>query len=139
MAAAVHSSSSWRRYARRAAIAACTVGALAALAWALDRPVHVISMDGSFQRVSPGQIEKRRRALCPAGLHVGESRPIQRAVQAVPWVDAGARAAPLAEQPARHGDRAGRRGALGRIGSAQYARRTVRTRRGPRAAGIAAA
>ena len=44
----------WRKYTRRAALLAVFVGALTALTWALDRPVRVISMDGSFQRVSPG-------------------------------------------------------------------------------------
>ncbi|MGO9514527.1 MAG: hypothetical protein ACLP2F_12930, partial [Steroidobacteraceae bacterium] len=43
----------WRIYARRTALLALTLAALAALTWALDRPVRVISMDGSFQRVSP--------------------------------------------------------------------------------------
>ena len=42
----------WRSYARRAALLALLAGALAALLWSLDRPVRVISMDGSFQRVS---------------------------------------------------------------------------------------
>jgi len=47
----------WRSYARRTALLALIAGALGALTWALDRPIHVISMDGAFQRVSPGQIE----------------------------------------------------------------------------------
>ena len=47
----------WRSYARRAALVLLVVGGLAALTWALDRPLRVISMEGSFQRVSPGQIE----------------------------------------------------------------------------------
>ena len=48
----------WRTYARRTAVIAIVIGGLVALTWALDRPIRVISMDGNFQRVSPGQIEK---------------------------------------------------------------------------------
>jgi cell division protein FtsQ len=76
----------WRRYARRAAIVALTGGALAALAWALDRPVQVISMDGSFQRVSPGQIEKALAPYAHAGFMSADLDQIQRAVEALPWV-----------------------------------------------------
>ena len=64
----------WRSYARRTAIASCTVAALAALTWALDRPVRVISMDGSFQRVSPRADREGRRPVGRQGLHVRGSR-----------------------------------------------------------------
>ena len=53
----------WRLYVRRGGLVLTLVGALSALAWALDRPVRVISIDGSFQRVSPGQIERAIRVL----------------------------------------------------------------------------
>jgi hypothetical protein len=43
----------WRSHARRAALIGLLAGALAAVLWGLDRPVRVISMDGTFQRVSP--------------------------------------------------------------------------------------
>src|ERR1700736_2485962 len=57
----------WRRYARRAALMVLLAGGLGMLTWALDRPVRVISMDGSFQRVSPGQIEKAVAPFSQAG------------------------------------------------------------------------
>jgi len=76
----------WRKYARRAATVALTGGALAALAWALDRPVQVISMDGSFQRVSPGQIEKALAPYAHTGFMSADLDQIQRAVEALPWV-----------------------------------------------------
>jgi cell division protein FtsQ len=76
----------WRRYARRAAVVALTCGALAALVWALDRPVQVISMDGSFQRVSPGQIEQALAPYAHAGFMSANLDQIQRAVEALPWV-----------------------------------------------------
>jgi cell division protein FtsQ len=77
----------WRRYAKRAAIAAVAVGALTGLTWALDRPVQTISMDGSFQRVSPGQIEKAVAPYAHAGFMSADLDDIQRAVEALPWVD----------------------------------------------------
>ncbi len=77
----------WRIYARRTALLALTLAALAALTWALDRPVRVISMDGSFQRVSPGQIEQAVAPYAHAGFMSADLDAVQRAVEAVPWVD----------------------------------------------------
>jgi cell division protein FtsQ len=77
----------WRRYAKRAAIGAAAAGALTGLTWALDRPVQTISMDGSFQRVSPGQIEKAVAPYAHAGFMSADLDDIQRAVEALPWVD----------------------------------------------------
>jgi cell division protein FtsQ len=77
----------WRSYARRAALLVLIAGALAALTWALDRPIHVISMDGAFQRVSPGQIEKAVAPFTHAGFMSADLDRIQRAVERVPWVD----------------------------------------------------
>src|SRR5271157_2445803 len=76
----------WRLYARRAALTALTGGALAALGWALDRPVQVISMDGSFQRVSPGQIEQALAPYAHTGFMSADLDRIQRSVEALPWV-----------------------------------------------------
>ena len=77
----------WRRYARRAAVLAVMVAGVAALIWALDRPVRVISMDGSFQRVSPGQIEKAVAPFSQSGFMSADLDGIQRAVEALPWVE----------------------------------------------------
>ena len=77
----------WRSYGRRAALLLFLGAGLAALAWALDRPVRVISMDGSFQRVSPGQIEKAVAPFSQAGFMSADLDGIQRAVEALPWVE----------------------------------------------------
>jgi cell division protein FtsQ len=77
----------WRSYARRAALLVLLAGGLGALTWALDRPVRVISMDGSFQRVSPGQIEKAVAPFSQAGFMSADLDGIQRAVEALPWVE----------------------------------------------------
>ena len=77
----------WRIYARRAALLILLAGGLAALTWALDRPVRVISMDGSFQRVSPGQIEKAIAPFAHAGFMSADLDSIQNAVETLPWVE----------------------------------------------------
>jgi cell division protein FtsQ len=77
----------WRTYARRGALLVAIVGSLAGLIWGLDRPVRVISMDGSFQRVSPVQIEKSVAPYARLGFMSANLDDIQRAVEALPWVD----------------------------------------------------
>jgi cell division protein FtsQ len=77
----------WRVYARRAALLLLLIGALSALTWGLDRPVRVISIDGSFQRVSPGQIEKAVAPFAHEGFMSANLADIQRAVETLPWVD----------------------------------------------------
>jgi cell division protein FtsQ len=77
----------WRTYTRRAALLVLFVGTLIGLAWALDRPIRAISMDGSFQRVSPGQIEKAVAPYTQSGFMSADLDRIQRAIEAVPWVD----------------------------------------------------
>jgi cell division protein FtsQ len=77
----------WRIHARRGALLLVLTGALTVLIWALDRPVRVISIDGSFQRVSPGQIEKVVAPYAHAGFMSAHLDDIQRAVEALPWVD----------------------------------------------------
>ncbi len=77
----------WRKYTRRAALTVALAGGLGALIWALDRPVQVISMDGSFQRVSPGQIEKAVAPYAHQGFMSANLDEIQRAVEMLPWVD----------------------------------------------------
>jgi cell division protein FtsQ len=77
----------WRLYTRRAALLVALVGSLSALAWALDRPVRLISIDGSFQRVSPGQIEKAVAPFATQGFMSADLNDIQRAVESLPWVD----------------------------------------------------
>ena len=71
----------WRSYARRAALLVSGVGALGALTWALDRPIRVISMDGAFQRVSPGEVEKAVAPFTHNGFMSADLDRIQRAVE----------------------------------------------------------
>ena len=77
----------WRVHARRIAVVSLSVGGLAGLTWALDRPIRVISMDGAFQRVSPGEVEKAVMPYAQAGFMSADLDRIERAVESVPWVD----------------------------------------------------
>jgi cell division protein FtsQ len=77
----------WRLYARRGALVLLAIAGVTALIWALDRPVRVISMDGSFQRVSPGEIEKALAPYAHAGFMSADLDDIQRAVETLPWVE----------------------------------------------------
>ena len=77
----------WRAYARRTALLVSGVGALGALTWALDRPIRVISMDGAFQRVSPGEVQKAVAPFTHDGFMSADLDRIQRAVESVPWVE----------------------------------------------------
>jgi len=77
----------WRRLAHKTLLPALAVAGLAALAWVLNRPLSVVSMDGSFQRVSPVEIEKAAAPFLASGFMSANLDAIQRAVQALPWVD----------------------------------------------------
>jgi cell division protein FtsQ len=73
--------------ARRAGLVLLIGGALAGAAWTLDRPIRVVTMDGTFQRVSPGQIEKAVAPFASSGFLSVDLDAIAHAVEAVPWVD----------------------------------------------------
>jgi cell division protein FtsQ len=77
----------WKSYARRGALVGIVAGSLIALSWVLDRPIRVISIDGSFQRVSPGQVEQVAAPYLKAGFMSADLDAVQRAVETLPWVD----------------------------------------------------
>ena len=77
----------WRVHARRVALLLVLAGALGGLTWALDRPVTVVSIDGSFERVSPGEVEKAVAPLARAGFMSANLDDIERAVESLTWVD----------------------------------------------------
>ena len=77
----------WRKYARLGVVCVLILGALAGVGWTLDRPMRVISMDGSFQRVSPGQIEKAVAPFAHAGFMSVDLDAVQHAIEGLPWVD----------------------------------------------------
>ncbi len=77
----------WKSYGRKSAVLALVACCLGALGWALNRPISAISMDGTFQRVSPGQIEKAATPYLESGFMSADLDAIQRAVEILPWVD----------------------------------------------------
>ena len=77
----------WGALARRGAVLALLVASLSALTWALNRPVRAVSIEGSFQRVSPVEIERVVAPYLSGGLMSANLDAIQRAVEAIPWVD----------------------------------------------------
>jgi cell division protein FtsQ len=77
----------WGALARRTSIIAVVVVGLTSLAWAFDRPIRAISIDGSFQRVSPGQVEQAAAPFLKAGFMSADLDAVQRAVEALPWVE----------------------------------------------------
>jgi cell division protein FtsQ len=76
-----------RAHARLFALATLALAACLAVLLVLDRPVATIAMDGAFQRVSPGEIEKAVRPFMHGGLLSADLDAIQGAVEALPWVD----------------------------------------------------
>ncbi|MDE2347042.1 MAG: cell division protein FtsQ/DivIB, partial [Gammaproteobacteria bacterium] len=77
----------WAALARRGALVALVAASLAGLTWALNRPVSSVAIDGSFQRVSPVEIEKAVAPYLSAGFMSVDLDAVRRAVQQIPWVD----------------------------------------------------
>jgi cell division protein FtsQ len=77
----------WLRLARRAAVVVGLIGFLGGLAWALDRPIRVVSIDGSFQRVSPVQVEQVIARYLKQGFMSVKLERVQQAVETLPWVE----------------------------------------------------
>src|SRR5450755_1378390 len=77
----------WRSLAHRFALVLCICACLGALAWACNRPLRVIAMDGNFQRVSAVDIEKVVTPYLNTGFMTVDLAGIEQAVETLPWVD----------------------------------------------------
>lgn len=77
----------WKLHARRVAVVGILICGLVGLSWVLDRPISMMSIDGSFQRVSPGQVEQVAAPLLKAGFMSADLDAVQRAIEMLPWVD----------------------------------------------------
>ena len=60
---------------------------IAAVTFALDRPVRRIDVAGSFQRVSPLDVEQVVRTQLRGGFVSANLDALQRAIEALPWVE----------------------------------------------------
>src|ERR1700726_1675539 len=79
----------WRRLGAVLGALTAMGGAAAALAMALDRPVASVSVEGSFQRVSPVDVERVVKGeVYGAGLLSVDLAAVRRAIHTLPWVDA---------------------------------------------------
>jgi cell division protein FtsQ len=79
----------WRRLGVAGALIALVAGGALVLVWLLDRPIESVAVEGRFQRVSPGDVERVVKAqLHNAGLLTVDLAAVRRAIHALPWVDA---------------------------------------------------
>jgi cell division protein FtsQ len=79
----------WRRLGAVVGALAALGIAMGALAAALNQPVATVSVEGSFQRVSPGDVERVVKAeVRGAGLLSVDLAAVRRALHTLPWVDA---------------------------------------------------
>jgi cell division protein FtsQ len=77
----------WQSIGQTAAVlAGCTVVALL-LIFALDRPVRRVLLEGSFQRVSPPEIESAVALAARGGLASVDLERIRARVESMDWVD----------------------------------------------------
>jgi cell division protein FtsQ len=74
------------KIARRGAVVVSLGAALSGLVWLLDRPIQAISIDGSFQRVSPVEVEQAVTPYMNDGFMSVDLDRVQSAVEKLPWV-----------------------------------------------------
>lgn len=78
----------WRRLGLAAAGLAVVGTFAAVLVDALDQPIDRVTVEGSFQRVSPIEVEQAVRThLQDAGLVSADLDTVREAIKALPWVD----------------------------------------------------
>jgi cell division protein FtsQ len=79
----------WRALGVAGGLLALIGGGAAALAWALNQPIETVAVEGRFQRVAPGDVERVVKAqLHGAGLLSVDLGAVRGALHTLPWVDA---------------------------------------------------
>jgi cell division protein FtsQ len=79
----------WRALGVTAGVFALIAGTAATLAWTLNQPIETVAVQGRFQRVAPGDVERAVKAqLHGAGLLSVDLGEVRRAIHTLPWVDA---------------------------------------------------
>jgi cell division protein FtsQ len=79
----------WRGLGMTLATLSVIAGVALAAAWAFDQPIEAVSVQGRFQRVAPGDVERAVKAcLHGAGLLSVDLAAVRRAIHTLPWVDA---------------------------------------------------
>ena len=77
----------WRKAAIAAGVAAGLALVALALALALDRPLQRVLVEGSFQRVSPPEIESAVAEVVRGGLASVDLRKVRKRIERIDWVD----------------------------------------------------
>jgi cell division protein FtsQ len=71
----------------RSTVIVAVLGSVWALAWALDRPISAVEVDGKFQRVSRGDVEQAIAPFRGEGFLSADLDALRHALEAIPWVD----------------------------------------------------
>jgi cell division protein FtsQ len=77
----------WRKAAIAAGVAAGLALVALALALALDRPLQRVLVEGSFQRVSPPEIEAAVIEVARGGLASVDLEEVRERIERIDWVD----------------------------------------------------
>jgi cell division protein FtsQ len=79
----------WRRLALTCGTLALVILAVLAAVWVLDQPIESVAVEGRFQRVTPGDVERVvKMQVLGKGLLSVDLASVRRAIHALPWVDA---------------------------------------------------
>jgi len=79
----------WRVLGVLAALLLLCGGGAAALAWVLNQPIESIAVEGRFQRVAPGDVERVVKAQVRGrGLLSVDLAAVRGGIHTLPWVDA---------------------------------------------------
>jgi cell division protein FtsQ len=77
----------WRAVGTVAVVVAGCAAVALLLAFALDRPVHRVLVEGAFQRVSPPEIENAVAEVVQEGLASLDLGTVRERVERIEWVD----------------------------------------------------
>ena len=79
----------WRYVGYSAAALALIAAAAGGVSWALNQPVQTVAVEGRFQRVTPGDVERVVKGCVHGqGLLSVDLGAVRRAIHSLPWVDA---------------------------------------------------
>jgi cell division protein FtsQ len=77
----------WHKTAVPAAVLAVLAGLVVGLRFLVDQPIRAVSIDGSFQRVSPLEVEQAVAPFMKEGFMSVDLDRVQTAVEKLPWVE----------------------------------------------------
>ena len=77
----------WGRLAPAALVLGAAALLVGSIGFALDRPVRRVEVAGSFQRISPLDVEQVVRERLKGGFVTADLDALQHAIERLPWVD----------------------------------------------------